>query len=112
MLALSASELASSRTSTQSQSSELTNTGLGHRVKAITALNTAISASIQSFEQGNAMLATCFILLFQSVLMDDGLIEYMSFIRGVIAVSIYSMLPAVHIIPSDLHPLLADASSL
>jgi len=102
MLALSASDLANSRTSSDSQASELTNTGLGHRVKAISALNTAIGAPLQSFKQGNAMLATCFVLVFQSVLMDDGLIEYMSFIRGVIAVSIHSMFPYFHLTTSKL----------
>jgi len=93
MLALSASELAISPTSNEIYSSQLTHIGLDYRVKAITALSVAISTPLKSFEQANAMLATCFVLLFQSVLMEDGLIEYMSFIRGVIAVSIHSMFP-------------------
>jgi hypothetical protein len=61
-------------------------TAITHRVKAISSLNQAISSGINSFEQGNAMLATCFILLFQSTMIADGLVEYMTFIRGTIAV--------------------------
>jgi len=91
MLALSASDLADPNNGRDIQSAaDLTNTALNYRVKAITALKRALSAPQQSFEQGNAMLATCFSLLFQSVLLDDGLIEYMTFIRGVIAVSVHS----------------------
>lgn len=87
MLALSASDLASNPVSSTA-SPDLTCTAIKHRVKAITSLNAAISAGIGSFEEGNAMLATCFILLFQSTLISDGLVEYMSFIRGTIAIGI------------------------
>lgn len=87
MLALSASDLASSQEQTP-EGTELTSTALAHRVKAITALNSAITAGIGRFDQGNAMIATCFALLFQSTFFDDGLVEYMSFIRGTTAVCI------------------------
>jgi hypothetical protein len=60
-----------------------------HRVKAIEALNKAVSRGIQTMEEGNAMIGTCYALLFQSVLMNDGLTEYMSFIRGTVAVAIH-----------------------
>ncbi|KAH8587693.1 hypothetical protein B0O99DRAFT_641090 [Bisporella sp. PMI_857] len=93
MLALAASDLANSRDASlyrdEEHRAQLNHTALTYRVKAITSLNQAINAPIQSFQQGNAMLATCFSLLFQSVLMDDGLIEYMTFIRGVVAVGIH-----------------------
>jgi hypothetical protein len=58
-------------------------------VKAIEALNKAVSRGIQTMEEGNAMIGTCFALLFQSVLMNDGLAEYMSFIRGTVAIAIH-----------------------
>lgn len=87
MLALSASDLAAGKEQTP-DGSQLTSVALAHRVKAISALNDAITVGIHRFEQGNAMLATCFVLLFQSTLIDDGLVEYMTFIRGTIAVGI------------------------
>ncbi|KAG9245472.1 hypothetical protein BJ878DRAFT_501243 [Calycina marina] len=89
MLALSASDIANSRGCSQDQALQLNSTALSYRVKAITALNKAMDSPSRSFEQGNAMLGACFALLFQSILMENGLVEYMSFIRGVIAVSIH-----------------------
>lgn len=85
ILALSAQDLAD----TQPPCRELQHTALSYRVRAITSLNEAISHPDLSVGQGNAMLATCFVLLFQSVYLADGLVEYMSFLRGVIAVSIH-----------------------
>jgi hypothetical protein len=82
MLALSASELACSTDPTP----QMNSTALTHRVKAISSLNTAISQGISCYEEGNAMLATCFTLLFQSCLIEDGLTEYMMFIRGTVSV--------------------------
>lgn len=81
MLALSASELAE-KDPNPITSQELSCTAISHRVTAISRLNAAITAGLANFEQGNAMLATCFSLLFQSVLLEDGLLEYMTFIRG------------------------------
>lgn len=86
MLALSASDLASDPTASTA-SRNLTCTAIHHRVKAIASLNAVISSGVNSFEEGNAMLATCFILLFQSTLISDDLVEYMTFIRGTIAVA-------------------------
>jgi len=40
------------------------------------------------FEEGNALMATCFALTYQSVLLEDGMAEYMTFIRGIIIVAI------------------------
>jgi hypothetical protein len=87
MLALSASDLATGNVQTTDRS-QLTSTALAHRVQAISALSNAIASGIDRFEQGNAMLATCFVLLFQSTLIEDGLVEYMTFIRGTLAVGI------------------------
>ncbi|KAK3988135.1 C6 zinc finger protein [Cladorrhinum sp. PSN332] len=39
-------------------------------------------------EEGNALMATCFALTYQSVLLDDGMVEYMTFIRGIVIVAI------------------------
>jgi hypothetical protein len=58
-----------------------------HRVTAIKSLNSALSKGVQNYEQGNAMLATCFTLVFQSALMEDGFPEFMSFIRGCVVVA-------------------------
>lgn len=87
MLALSASDIAESNPSPAS--SELECVAMSHRVKAIASLNEAIGKPIGSVEQGNAMIATCFSLLFQSTLINDGLVEYMTFIRGVLVVSMH-----------------------
>jgi len=81
MLALSASDLADT-----TEDRDLIPTSIAHRVKAIESLNKSVAAGITCWEQGNAMIATCFILLFQSVLLHDGLGEYMAFLRGIVAV--------------------------
>lgn len=62
---------------------------LSHRLKAIKAIKKTLSDSpkADTFEEGNAMMAACFALTFQSVLLDDGMVEYMTFIRGVIIVA-------------------------
>lgn len=89
MLALAASDLATGNGNiSPSDRSQLTSVALGHRVKAISTLNNAIAYGIEDFRRGNAMLATCFALIFQSTLIEDGFIEYMTFIRGTIAVGI------------------------
>jgi hypothetical protein len=82
MLALSASDLASNT----DESRDLMTISISHRIKSIESLNKAVASGIKSWQQGNAMIATCFALLFQSVLMNDGLSEYISFLRGIIAV--------------------------
>lgn len=85
MLGLSASDLTTSLTPTP----ELTCSAMSHRVVAIKALNQALSRGLQTFEEGNAMLATCYVLLFQSALLEDGLAEYMSFLRGCVLIAHY-----------------------
>ncbi|KAE9377595.1 hypothetical protein N431DRAFT_434776 [Stipitochalara longipes BDJ] len=82
MLALSASDLACY----SDDNKELVPISISHRIKSIESLNKAVAAGIKSWQQGNAMIATCFTLLFQSVLMNDGLSEYLSFLRGILAV--------------------------
>lgn len=83
MLGLSASDISMTPTLT----SNLTCSAMSHRVQAIKALNQAMSNGLHTAEEGNAMLATCYALLFQSVLIDDGLPEFMSFLRGILVVA-------------------------
>ncbi|KAL3420439.1 C6 zinc finger protein [Phlyctema vagabunda] len=88
MLALAASDMISPPSAAVMQPKPLKFSAISHRVKAISSLNRALSCDSLSFEEGNAMLGTCYALVFQSVLMDDGLPEYMTFIRGIVLVSI------------------------
>jgi hypothetical protein len=83
MLGLAASEI----TTTPALASNLTYSAISHRVQAIRGLNRAVSEGIDTAEKGNAMLATCYALSFQAVLIEDGLSEFMSFIRGLILVA-------------------------
>lgn len=85
MLALAASDLDPCGTDTA-----LSTVAISHRVKAIKLLNRALSTNNLTSEQGNAMLATCYTLVFQSALIDDGLAEFMTFIRGCVLV-LYQM---------------------
>jgi hypothetical protein len=82
MLALSASDLACD----SDENKDLIPTSISYRIKSIESLNRAVAAGIKSWQQGNAMIATCFTLLFQSVLLNDGLSEYLSFLRGILAI--------------------------
>lgn len=41
-----------------------------------------------TYEEGNALMASCLALTFQSVALDDGMTEYMTFIRGMIVVAV------------------------
>ncbi|KAK4174064.1 hypothetical protein QBC36DRAFT_47712 [Triangularia setosa] len=68
---------------------------MSHRLKAIKSIKKALASipsssphSPQLEEQGNALMATCFTLTYQSTLLDDGMAEYMTFVRGVVIVSI------------------------
>lgn len=83
MLALAAADIAR-----RSNDRHMNLIAISHRVKSIASLNKAIETGVQSFVQANAMLATCFALLFQSVFIKDGLGEYMSFIRGTLAIGL------------------------
>jgi hypothetical protein len=86
MLVLSASDLAADMQTLDR--SLLTSVALAHRLKAISALKNAITAGIDGFERGKPMLATCYMLVFQSTLINNRLAEYMTLICGIIAVSI------------------------
>jgi hypothetical protein len=67
---------------------------MGHRVKAIKAIKKRLAETSKtsiSYEEANAMIATCYALTFQSVSLDDGLAEYMTFIRGIMIVGMQMM---------------------
>ncbi|KAH8677410.1 C6 zinc finger protein [Xylariales sp. PMI_506] len=63
---------------------------MAHRLKAIKAIKKSLTEvpKTNTFEEGNALMATCFALTFQSVMLDDGMAEYMTFIRGIMIVAI------------------------
>ena len=83
MLALAASDISGY----SPNDSAMALSGINHRVRAIESLSTALSRGVHTMEEGNAMLATCYTLVFQSALIADGFAEYMSFIRGCMVVA-------------------------
>jgi hypothetical protein len=71
------------------QDPSLVSSAMGHRVKAIKAIKRSLSEmpkASSTYEEANALVATCFALTFQSVMLDDGLAEFMTFIRGILIV--------------------------
>jgi hypothetical protein len=82
ILGLAASDL-------MQQDPNLVHAAMTHRVKAIRAIKKSLHEMPRSsgtYEEANALVATCFALTFQSVMLDDGLAEYMTFIRGILIV--------------------------
>lgn len=65
---------------------------LTHRLKAINSIKQTLSgattANSVTHESANALLATCIALTIQSVSLDDGMAEYMTFIRGLMVVGV------------------------
>ncbi|KAH7040496.1 uncharacterized protein B0I36DRAFT_310807 [Microdochium trichocladiopsis] len=63
---------------------------MAHRLKAIKAIKKTLAnvPKASTFEEGNALMATCFALTFQSVCLNDGMAEFMTFCRGIIIVAI------------------------
>ncbi|KAI5862331.1 hypothetical protein GGS23DRAFT_571901 [Durotheca rogersii] len=61
-----------------------------HRLKAIKAIKKTLNEvpKTNTFEEGNALLATCFALMFQSVILEDGMPEFMTFCRGIALVAL------------------------
>ncbi|GJN74303.1 C6 transcription factor [Purpureocillium lilacinum] len=86
---------ASSLTSTDSS---LVTAAMNHRIKAIKAIKKRLTESSRTdttYEEANALVATCFALTFQSVSLDDGLAEYMTFIRGILIVGMQMMFKGI-----------------
>ena len=67
---------------------------MNHRIKAIRAIKRRLADSNRiatNYEEANALIATCYALTFQSVSLEDGLAEYMTFIRGIVIVAMQMM---------------------
>ncbi|KAK5997010.1 Zn(2)-C6 fungal-type transcription factor afumD-like protein [Cladobotryum mycophilum] len=91
ILGFAASELMHTDTS-------LVSVAMNHRIKAIKAIKKRLveaSRSDTSYEEANALVATCFALTFQSVSLDDGLAEYMTFIRGILIIGMQMMFKSI-----------------
>ncbi|KAI0974928.1 C6 zinc finger protein [Xylaria arbuscula] len=72
------------------QDSSLITFAMAHRLKAIKAIKKTLTdvPKTNTFEVGNALLATCYALTFQSVMLDDGMTEFMTFCRGIVIVAV------------------------
>jgi hypothetical protein len=82
ILGFSASEL-------MRNDASVVSSAMNHRIKAIRAIKKRLAETARSsmgYEEANAMVATCYALTFQSVSLDDGLAEYLTFIRGIMIV--------------------------
>ncbi|RMZ86312.1 hypothetical protein DV736_g6463, partial [Chaetothyriales sp. CBS 134916] len=62
-------------------------TAIAHRGHAITGLNKAIAKDDYSQVDVDAMLATVYALTFQSVYMEDGLVDFMTMVRGCLLIT-------------------------
>lgn len=80
MLGLGASHLAL----TAHDPTEFNTRALTHRVEAIRLLNKALSIPAKSGYEGDARFATFMVLIFQSACMPDGLVDFMTMLRGCI----------------------------
>lgn len=72
------------------QDPSLVSFAMAHRLKAIKAIKRTLTdvPKTNTFDEGNALLATCYALTFQSVMLDDGMAEFMTFCRGIVIVAI------------------------
>lgn len=98
ILGFAASELISTDAS-------LVTAAMNHRVKAIRAIKKRLSETSRAnatYEETNALVATCYALTFQSVSLDDGLAEYMTFIRGIVIVAMQMMFKGIKPIFSNI----------
>lgn len=78
--------------------SSLVTAAMSHRVKAIRSIKKRLVDNARtgtSHEEANALVATCFALTFQSVSLDDGMAEYMTFIRGIVIVGMQMMFKGI-----------------
>jgi Fungal specific transcription factor domain len=76
LLGLAASHL------TITSDSDYSSSALSHRFLAIKGLNEALSITPRKGHDGDALLASCYALTFQSSYMTDGLHEFLTFLRG------------------------------
>jgi hypothetical protein len=85
--------------------SSLAPVAMNHRIKAVKAIKKRLMDSSRietTYEEANALVATCFALTFQSVSLEDGLAEYMTFIRGIVIVGIQMMFKSIKPLFSNL----------
>ncbi|KAE9573813.1 hypothetical protein CGMCC3_g10091 [Colletotrichum fructicola] len=67
---------------------------MAHRVKAIKAIKKSLAGlptKGTNTEHANALVATCFALTFQSTSFEDGMGEFMTFIRGILIIGAQMM---------------------
>ncbi|KAI5927991.1 hypothetical protein F4810DRAFT_646336 [Camillea tinctor] len=66
---------------------------ISHRIKAIRAVKKVLGDATHAttFEEGNALLATCYALTFQSIYLDDGMAEFMTFSRGIMLIMFHML---------------------
>ncbi|KAI1083899.1 hypothetical protein F5B20DRAFT_525952 [Whalleya microplaca] len=97
ILGLAASDL-------MAQDPSLVTFAMIHRLKAIKAIKKTLNkvSETNTFEEGNALMATCFALTFQSVFLEDGMGEFMTFCRGVLIVIIQMACKGVKFVFSNL----------
>jgi hypothetical protein len=72
-------------------SSSFVQAAMSHRIKAVKLIKKRLSESARaqtSYEEANALVAACFALTFQSLSLEDGLAEYITFIRGIVIVGV------------------------
>ncbi|OLN95291.1 Sterol regulatory element-binding protein ECM22-like protein 4 [Colletotrichum chlorophyti] len=88
---------------------------MSHRVKAIRAIKKSLAELPKqrgtTSEHANALVATCFALTFQSVMFEDGMVEYMTFIRGILVIGAQMWIKGikpifVNLVDQDSHALL------
>ena len=82
ILGLGASELIAA-------DSGLVEAALSHRLEAVKAIKRRLASPGASvdYAEGNALIAACFALTFQSAFLEDGMAEHMAFIRGIVIIA-------------------------
>ncbi|KAL1885341.1 hypothetical protein Cpir12675_006990 [Ceratocystis pirilliformis] len=83
----------------------LNHIALSHRHKAVQALKRRLNDVKRvsgSMEETNALIATCYALTHQSVLLDDGMVEFMVFVRGILIVGMHMWMKGLSPIFSSL----------
>jgi hypothetical protein len=57
-------------------------TAISHRLLAVQGSKASLSRKIRNGSDGDALLASCYLLAFQSSYMKDGLLEFFTMVRG------------------------------
>src|SRR5438045_5282167 len=91
LLALAASQL------TSTSHTDYSLLAAAHRLRAIQGLNNAMSRMPQTADDGDALLAACYALTFQSSFLKDGIVEFLTMVRGCGLVSMHLIMANVPI---------------